>query len=64
MNTTSKLKPFENIRAASLGIIGALIKGEETKPIDFLIKSELIPICLRIVSQGMELSKIIALFIL
>lgn len=28
LNSTNKSKPFENLRVTSLGVIGALVKGD------------------------------------
>ena len=64
LNTTSKTKPFEYIRLTSLGVIGALVRNDSSTVIDFLLKTEIVPLCLRILDIGTELSKIVSLFIL
>lgn len=64
LNTTGKSKPFEYIRLTSLGVIGALVKSESLSVVDFLLKTEIIPLCLRILDIGTELSKTVSLFIL
>lgn len=62
--TNSKTRPFEYLRLTSLGVIGALVKTDETQVISFLLSTEIIPICLQIMETGSELSKTVATFIL
>eukprot|EP01088_Endostelium_zonatum_P007973 TRINITY_DN2047_c0_g1_i1.p1 TRINITY_DN2047_c0_g1~~TRINITY_DN2047_c0_g1_i1.p1 ORF type:complete len:391 (-),score=89.16 TRINITY_DN2047_c0_g1_i1:165-1313(-) len=64
LNTTSKTRPFEYLRLTSLGVIGALVKTDDTKVINFLLTTEIIPLCLRIMESGSELSKTVATFII
>ncbi|TMW49162.1 hypothetical protein DOY81_005752 [Sarcophaga bullata] len=64
LQTTSKTRPFEYLRLTSLGVIGALVKTDEQEVITFLLTSEIIPLCLRIMEFGSELSKTVATFIL
>ncbi|TDL20598.1 Rcd1-domain-containing protein [Rickenella mellea] len=64
LNTTSKTRPFEYLRLTSLGVIGALVKqNDNTTVIHFLLSTEIIPLCLRIMETGSELSKTVAIFI-
>jgi CCR4-NOT transcription complex subunit 9 len=63
LNTNSKTRPFEYLRLTSLGVIGALVKTDETEVITFLLTTEIIPLCLRIMEMGSELSKTVATFI-
>jgi CCR4-NOT transcription complex subunit 9 len=63
LNTNSKSRPFEYLRLTSLGVIGALVKTDETEVITFLLTTEIIPLCLRIMETGSELSKTVATFI-
>lgn len=63
ISKTIRQKPFENLRVTSLGVIGALVKGEESETISFLINTELIVLCLRIMKKGNELSRTVATFI-
>lgn len=64
LNTTSKTRPFEYLRLTSLGVIGALVKqNDNTAVIHFLLSTEIIPLCLRIMETGSELSKTVAIFI-
>ena len=51
LNTLNKSKPYEYIRLTALGVIGALVN------------TEIIPLCLRIMERGSELSKTVACFI-
>ncbi|CAG0912738.1 unnamed protein product [Notodromas monacha] len=64
LHTTSRVRPFEYLRLTSLGVIGALVKSDEQEVINFLLTTEIIPVCLRIMESGSELSKTVATFIL
>eukprot|EP01066_Platyproteum_vivax_P019993 Platyproteum_vivax@DN7764_c0_g1_i1.p1 len=63
LNSVSKQRPFEYLRLTSLGVIGALVKVDDHGVIDFLLQTEIIPLCLRIMEGGSELSKTVATFI-
>lgn len=63
LNTTNKTRPFEYLRLTSLGVIGALVKVDDTEVISFLLQTEIIPLCLRTMEMGSELSKTVATFI-
>ena len=63
LNTTSKTRPFEYLRLTSLGVIGALVKVDDPDVINFLLNTEIIPLCLRTMEMGSELSKTVATFI-
>lgn len=63
LNTQSKNRPFEYLRLTSLGVIGALVKMDDMEVISFLLQTEIIPLCLRIMETGSELSKTVATFI-
>ena len=63
LNTTHSHRPFEYLRLTSLGVIGALVKIDDTSVISFLLQTEIIPLCLRIMESGSELSKTVATFI-
>ncbi|KAA8492010.1 Cell differentiation protein RCD1-like [Porphyridium purpureum] len=63
LNTVSKTRPFEYLRLTSLGVIGALVKMDDPDVISFLLSTEIIPLCLRIMETGSELSKTVATFI-
>ena len=47
----------------SLGVIGALVKVDDENVVQFLLATEVIPLCLRIMETGSELSKTVATFI-
>ncbi|XP_067929448.1 CCR4-NOT transcription complex subunit 9-like [Watersipora subatra] len=64
LHTVTKTRPFEYLRLTSLGVIGALVKTDEQQVINFLLATEIIPLCLRIMESGSELSKTVATFIL
>lgn len=64
LSTTSKARPFEYLRLTCLGVIGALVKNEDPEVIDFLLSTEIIPLCLRIMETGNELSRTVAIFII
>nr|ACO14704.1 Cell differentiation protein RCD1 homolog [Caligus clemensi] len=64
LHTVSQTRPFEYLRLTSLGVIGALVKTDEKEVINFLLTTEIIPLCLRIMESGSELSKTVATFIL
>lgn len=64
LHTVSKSRPFEYLRLTSLGVVGALVKTDEQEVINFLLTTEIIPLCLRIMESGSELSKTVATFIL
>lgn len=63
LNTVSRHRPFEYLRLTSLGVIGALVKVDDTEIVSFLLQTEIIPLCLRIMETGTELSKTVATFI-
>ncbi|RQX71182.1 putative cell differentiation protein RCD1 [Toxoplasma gondii CAST] len=63
LNTVSKTRPLEYLRLTSLGVVGALVKIDDAEVINFLLQTEIIPLCLRIMETGSELSKTVATFI-
>lgn len=63
LNTNNKSRPFEYLRLTSLGVIGALVKTDEPDVVTFLLTTEIIPLCLRIMESGSELSRTVATFI-
>ena len=64
LNTVSKGRSFEYLRLTSLGVIGSLVKVDDSHVISFLLQTEIIPLCLRIMERGTELSRTVATFIL
>ncbi|XP_019452030.1 PREDICTED: cell differentiation protein RCD1 homolog isoform X2 [Lupinus angustifolius] len=63
LNTRFNSKPFEYLRLASVGVIGALVKVDDTKVITFLTSTEVMPMCLFTMDVGSELTKTVATFI-
>lgn len=63
LNTSARHKPFEYLRLTSLGVIGALVKVDDSEVVQFLLQTEIIPLCLRIMETGTDLSKTVATFI-
>ena len=59
-----KNKQYEYLRLTTLGVIGALVKGDNSEVISFLIKSDIFPLCLKIMRFGSELSKTVSTFII
>ena len=64
LNTVSKGRSFEYLRLTSLGVIGALVKMDDSEVIKFLLQTEIIPLCLRIMERGTELSQTVATLII
>lgn len=64
LNTINKSKQFEYLRLTALGVIGALVKVDSPEIINFLLTTEIIPLCLRIMERGSEVSKTVATFII
>eukprot|EP01156_Anaeramoeba_ignava_P009410 Anaeramoba_ignava/a3862_27.p2 GENE.a3862_27~~a3862_27.p2 ORF type:complete len:284 (+),score=60.31 a3862_27:2675-3526(+) len=63
LTTTSPNRPFEYLRLASLGVIGALVKNDNSEIIQFLLQTHMISHCIRIMGIGSELSKIVSTYI-
>lgn len=55
---------MDYLRLTSLGVIGALVKSDSPEVVRFLLQTEIIPLCLKIMEKGNELSKTVATFIL
>ncbi|PWA67237.1 cell differentiation protein RCD1 [Artemisia annua] len=64
LNVTDMAQPFEYLRLSSFGVIGALVKVNDTEIINALLPTELIPLCLRTMEMGSELTKCVATFII
>ena len=64
LNTVCTYRQYEYLRLTSLGVIGALVKMDDSEVISFLLQTEIIPLCLRIMDNGSELSKTVATFII
>ncbi|KAK4439772.1 CCR4-NOT transcription complex subunit [Sesamum alatum] len=63
LGTIGESRPFEYLRLATLGVIGALVKVPETRVTIFLLSSEIMPLCLRAMETGSALSRTVATFI-
>ncbi|KAI4369184.1 hypothetical protein MLD38_017660 [Melastoma candidum] len=60
----SQERAFEYLRLTSLGVIGALVKIDDSDVIRYLLETELMPLCLRAMVVGKELSKTVSTFII
>jgi hypothetical protein len=60
---SARQRPFEYLRLTSLGVIGALVKVDDPEVIRFLLFTDILPHCVRIMGDGSELSKTVATFI-
>lgn len=64
INTANKMRHYENLRVHSLAVIGALVKKDDnTEVINYLVKTELIVLCLRTMKKGTDMAKSVAIFI-
>ncbi|TKV90983.1 hypothetical protein SEVIR_9G064700v4 [Setaria viridis] len=63
LNTTYRTRQYEYLRLTSLGVIGALVKVDDHEVIAYLLSTEIIPLCLRTMDLGSEISKTVATFI-
>ncbi|KAJ4455855.1 putative CCR4-NOT transcription complex subunit 9 [Paratrimastix pyriformis] len=63
-STALRNKSCEYLRLTSLGVIGSLVKMDEKQVINFLLSTEIIPLCLRIMESGTDLSRTVATFII
>ncbi|XP_072969305.1 cell differentiation protein rcd1-like isoform X1 [Typha angustifolia] len=61
--TTSKARPFEYLRLTTLGVIGALVKLDDSEVVRFLLQTQVVPLCLHSMEIGSELSKTVSTFI-
>ncbi|KAG8202336.1 hypothetical protein GWM34_02911, partial [Candida africana] len=64
LSTNACQRSFEYLRLTSLGVIGALVKNDTPEVINFLLTTEIVPLCLNIMEISSELSKTVAIFIL
>ena len=63
LKCTNKTKSYEVIRVSALSVIAALVKNNDSDIINFLIKTEIIPVILRIMEKGSELIRAVTCFI-
>ena len=47
INTQVKHKFYDHLKLSSLGVIGALVKGDDSNAIKFIMNTEMIVLCLR-----------------
>ena len=52
LNTQCNERPFEYLRLTSLGVIGALVKADDIDVVRFLLSTEIVPLCLKIIWRG------------
>lgn len=64
LNCQSTQKPVEYLRLTSLGVLGALAKADSPEVVAFLLSTEAIPLCLKIMERSSDLNKTVAIFIL
>lgn len=53
---------FDELSFVCHSCVGALVKTDEQEVINFLLTTEIIPLCLRIMESGSELSKTVLSF--
>ncbi|OHT09673.1 Cell differentiation family, Rcd1-like containing protein [Tritrichomonas foetus] len=63
LHTTNQSRECECFKLTSLGILGSLVKAEQPDIIEYLLQNEFVPLCLRILKFGQEMSRIVAAFI-
>jgi CCR4-NOT transcription complex subunit 9 len=62
--TQNPNKSFDHLRLTSLGVIGALVKSDNSEVIQILLTTEIVPLCLKVMINGSELAKTVAIFII
>nr|BAN65540.1 cell differentiation family protein [Babesia bovis] len=63
LNSSCKSRRLEYLKLTCLGVIGALVKSDDEEVICFLLNTEIIALCLRIMETGSDISKTVAIFI-
>jgi CCR4-NOT transcription complex subunit 9 len=63
LHATNQSRECECFKLTSLGILGSLVKAEQPEIIEYLLQNEFVPLCLRILKFGQEMSRIVAAFI-
>lgn len=62
VNLKRKRENFSQLQALFFVLtVGALVKTDEQEVINFLLTTEIIPLCLRIMESGSELSKTVCI---
>ena len=64
VNCANKNRSYEIIRVASLSVIAALVKKDDSDVINFLIKTKIIPVILKNMEKGTEIIRKVACFII
>ena len=64
LSNSNRAKLYDVIRLSALGVIAALVKRDDSGVINFLLNTGIIPILLKIIEKGTDLSRTIAFFIL
>ena len=64
LNITNNSKIYDIIRLSVLAVIGALVQRDDSLVIIFLYNTGIIPILLKIIERGTDLSRTLAFFIL
>ena len=64
LNISNNSKVYDVIRLSVLAVIGALVKRDDSGVIIFLLNTGIIPILLKIIERGTDLSRTLAFFIL
>ncbi|KAK1444734.1 Rcd1-like protein [Babesia gibsoni] len=57
LNSSCKSRRLEYLKLTCLGVIGALVKSDDEEVISFLLETEIIALCLKIMETGSEISK-------
>ncbi|KAK1347640.1 Rcd1-like cell differentiation protein [Hamiltosporidium tvaerminnensis] len=60
LNLSDNTQKYECLRIASLGVIGSLLQDDSEVAVNYLKNTELIPLTLRIMDIGSEVSKVVA----
>ena len=63
LKCTNKSKLYDVIKVSALSVIAALVKNNDSDIINFLIKTELIPVILRMMEKGNEIIRAVSCFI-
>ena len=64
LNITNNSKIYDVIKLSVLGVIAALVKRDDSGVIIFLYNTGIIPILLKIIERGTDLSRTLAFFVL
>lgn len=63
LNRPSLSKQSESLRIASLGVFGQLLKEKDTRVLNYLMSTEMVPFCLKLMDIGTPISKKISIYI-